>query len=80
MQRFESFANYYPGRFVREFQLADAARYIGAVMKANPTIIETWPFRLKLQPNQPRAQKEFDRLVSGGVSSKEFYLEWKRTV
>ncbi len=68
----------YPSRFVRESRLAEAARSIGAAMKAKHTIVETWPFRLKLRPNQPGAQQEFDRLVGGGVSSKEFYVEWKR--
>ena len=48
-------------------------------MKAKHTIIESWPFRLKLRPNQPDAQQEFDRLLAGGVSGKEFYVEWKRT-
>ncbi|KAK3901827.1 hypothetical protein C8A05DRAFT_16048 [Staphylotrichum tortipilum] len=65
-------------RFAKEFRLSEAARSIGAAMKAKHTIIENWPFRLKLRPNQPGAQKEFDRLVSGGVSGKEFYVEWNR--
>jgi hypothetical protein len=35
-------------------------------------------FRLKLRPGQSGAQEEFDRLLSGGVSGKERYVEWKR--
>lgn len=41
-------------------------------------IIEKWPFRFKLRPDQPGAQEEFDRLLSGGVLEKEGYMEWKR--
>jgi hypothetical protein len=47
-------------------------------MKDNHTVIEKWPFRLKLQPGQPGAQEEFDRLMSGGMTGKERYIEWKR--
>lgn len=48
-------------------------------MKEKHTVIEKWPFRLKLRPGQPGAQEEFDRLLAGGVSGKERYVEWKRT-
>lgn len=41
-------------------------------------MIEKWPFKLKLRPGQPGAQEEFDQLLGGGVSGKEFYMEWKR--
>ena len=47
-------------------------------MKDTHTIIEKWPFRLKLQSGQPGAQEEFDRLLGGGMSGKERYVEWKR--
>lgn len=51
---------------------------MGAAMKKKHTIVEEWPFRLKLQPGQAGAQEEFDRLLSGGVSGMESYVEWKR--
>jgi hypothetical protein len=47
-------------------------------VKEKHTVIEKWPFRLKLQPGQPGAQEEFDRLLAGGVTGKERYVEWKR--
>jgi hypothetical protein len=47
-------------------------------VKEKHTIVEQWPFRLKLRPGQPGAQQEFDRLLAGGVSGKERYVEWKR--
>ena len=51
---------------------------IDVAMKDKYTVIEKWPFRLKLQPGQAGAQEEFDRLLGGGVSGKECYLEWRR--
>ncbi|KAK1624557.1 hypothetical protein BDP81DRAFT_437802 [Colletotrichum phormii] len=51
---------------------------VGAMIKENHTVIEKWPFRLKLRPGQTSAQEEFNRLLGGGVSSKERYVEWKR--
>jgi hypothetical protein len=47
-------------------------------VKEKHTVIEKWPFRLKLQPGQPGAQEEFDRLLAGGVAGKERYVEWKK--
>ncbi|KAF9877002.1 hypothetical protein CkaCkLH20_05268 [Colletotrichum karsti] len=65
-------------RHARKFMFSEAGQAVGAVMKKGHTVIEKWPFRLKLQPGQPGAQKEFDQLLSGGLSTKECYLEWKR--
>jgi hypothetical protein len=48
------------------------------VVKENHTIIDKWPFALKLQPGLPGAQEEFDRCMSGGASGMERYVEWKR--
>lgn len=47
-------------------------------IKGQHTIIDKWPFRLKLKPGQQGAQQEFDRMMGTGVNGKEFYLEWKR--
>ncbi len=47
-------------------------------MKDKHTVIEKWPFRLKLWPGQLGAQEEFDRLLGGGISGRERYVEWKR--
>ena len=65
-------------RFVKDFPVSEAAQFLGAAIKENHTVIEKWPFRLKLRPGQPKAQEEFDRLLRGGVSGKERYMEWKR--
>jgi hypothetical protein len=63
---------------MKDFPFSEAAQLIGAAMKEKHTVIEKWLFRLKLRPGQPGAQEEFDRLLSGGVSGKERYVEWKR--
>lgn len=63
---------------MKDFKFPEAAQFIGAAMKEKHTIIEKWPFRLKLRPGQPGAQEEFDRLLGGGVSGKERYVEWQR--
>ena len=47
-------------------------------MKKEHTIVEKWPFRLKLEPDQPGAQEEFDLLLCSGVSGQERYVEWQR--
>lgn len=66
-------------RYVRELKFHESADLLGAAMKERHTIIEKWPYRLKLRPGQPGAQEEFDRLMTGGPSSKERYVEWKKT-
>ncbi|OBT63191.1 hypothetical protein VE03_07739 [Pseudogymnoascus sp. 23342-1-I1] len=65
-------------RCVNNLEFSETAQCVGAAMKEKHTVIEKWPFKLKLRPGQPGAQKEFDRLLSGGVSGKERYVEWKR--
>jgi hypothetical protein len=59
------------------FDFQQVPKKVGAIMKEEHTIVEKWPFRLKLQPGQPGAQEEFDRLMSGGVIGTERYVEWK---
>lgn len=63
---------------MKDFKFSEAVQFFGAAMKEKHTIIEKWPFKLKLRPGQPGAQEEFDRLLGGGVSGKERYVEWKR--
>lgn len=67
-----------PPRYAAKYGFSETGRLVGATMKHEHTVIDKWPFRLKLQPGQPGAQEEFDRLMGGGVSSMERYLEWKR--
>ncbi|KAK7937625.1 uncharacterized protein PG986_014493 [Apiospora aurea] len=66
-------------RYVKEHNLDKLAALLGAGMKSRHTIVDKWPYRLKLHPGQPGAQAEFDSLMAGGVSSKECYTEWERS-
>lgn len=52
---------------MRDFGFTEAAQFLGAAIKDNHTVVEKWPFRLKLRPGQPGAQEEFDRVLAGGV-------------
>ncbi|KAI1811449.1 hypothetical protein GGS20DRAFT_562966 [Poronia punctata] len=50
----------------------------GLVIKEANTIVEKWPTRLKLKPEDPGAVQEFDLLLASGFSSLERFTEWKR--
>ncbi|PFH56468.1 hypothetical protein XA68_16469 [Ophiocordyceps unilateralis] len=65
-------------RYTRLHNFSQAAFLIGAVIKENPTIIEKWPYRLKLRPGQPKAQQEFERVLASWAIGKERYMEWRR--
>lgn len=58
--------------------MGKAGDFVGAAMKEEHSIIEKWPYRLKLRPGLRGAQEEFDRRLRDGVSGKERYIEWKR--
>ncbi|KAL5584374.1 hypothetical protein FOVSG1_013763 [Fusarium oxysporum f. sp. vasinfectum] len=66
-------------RFVKKTRLAFMPLMAGAAIKDKHTIIEKWPYRLKLDPEQERGKEELYRLITNGVTSRELYLEWKRT-
>jgi hypothetical protein len=61
--------------FMTAFEFHQVAKNVGAIIKEEHTIVEKWPFRLKLQSGQPGAQEEFGRLMSSGVSGTECYVE-----
>ncbi|KAH7164939.1 hypothetical protein DER46DRAFT_684869 [Fusarium sp. MPI-SDFR-AT-0072] len=65
-------------RFAEKAQLTLMPVMAKAAMKDKHTIIEKWPYRLKLEPGQEGASEEFDRLMTSGLSSRESYVEWKR--
>ncbi|CZS75064.1 unnamed protein product [Fusarium graminearum] len=65
-------------RVAEMFQFSRFPQYMGAAMKEKHTIVEKWPFRLKLDPGKKEAKEEFDLMMRGGPSGKERYVEWKR--
>ncbi|KAF5679612.1 monoterpene epsilon-lactone hydrolase [Fusarium heterosporum] len=67
------------GYYMTHLNFDLAAQRVGAVMKEEHTIVEKWPYRLKLVPGEPGSQEEFELLMRGGVSGKERYVEWERS-
>ncbi|KAL4906956.1 hypothetical protein BDW74DRAFT_176553 [Aspergillus multicolor] len=65
-------------RFVKKKQLSETGAFLNAKMKDQHTIVEKWPYQLKLRPGQPGANEEFDRRLSDGIPSKLRYVEWAR--
>ncbi|KAF3480032.1 class I glutamine amidotransferase-like protein [Arthroderma uncinatum] len=53
-----------------EYNTKIASGEDGAAMKDNHSIIDKWPFMLKLRPGQQGAQEGFDRSIGGGMSGK----------
>ncbi|KAL7789378.1 hypothetical protein V8C37DRAFT_417967 [Trichoderma ceciliae] len=67
-------------RYLKDLKFSELSQLVEAAMKEKHTVIEKWPFRLKLRPGQPGAQEEFDRLLGGGKTGQERYVEWRRIV
>ncbi|RDA86906.1 hypothetical protein CP532_1837 [Ophiocordyceps camponoti-leonardi (nom. inval.)] len=65
-------------RYARTMNFCHAAALIGATVKETHTIVEKWPWRLKLRPGQPGAQEEFDRVLGSWAIGKERFVEWKK--
>jgi hypothetical protein len=66
-------------RYSSKLEFQKAAALLGAAMKHTHSIIDKWPYKLKLRPGKSGAQEEFDRALGGGLSSKERYVEWRLT-
>ncbi|RBR26226.1 uncharacterized protein FIESC28_01009 [Fusarium coffeatum] len=65
-------------RVAEEYRFSDFPEYVGVQVKEKHTVVEKWPYRLKLEPKQKGAKEEFDMMMRGGPSGKERYMEWKR--
>lgn len=46
-------------------------------MKETHTIVEKWPYKLKIPLGQAGGQEEFDNLVTAAYKGDERYIEWK---
>ena len=64
---------------MKRMAFSEMEEALGVAMKDKHTVIEKWPYQLKLRPGQPGAQEEFNRLVGGDLSGNERYVEWRRT-
>ncbi|KAL4799455.1 hypothetical protein BDV19DRAFT_385223 [Aspergillus venezuelensis] len=67
----------FDGRFIEAYRFEKCGLLTGAVMKDTHTIVEKAPERLKLEPGQPGAQEEFDRLMGAGTKMTRF-IEWRK--
>lgn len=65
-------------RFMKEYKFSDLARLCKVATKEEHTVIEKWPFRMKLHWDHPGAMEEFDRLVDETMLAKERFVEWRR--
>ncbi|PLB54875.1 hypothetical protein P170DRAFT_483657 [Aspergillus steynii IBT 23096] len=65
-------------RYQNGLHFREAGEAFGARMKKRHTIVDRWPCRLKLRPDQAGAQEEFDRCMRQGNTGKERFVEWKR--
>ncbi|KAI1012922.1 hypothetical protein LB503_001348, partial [Fusarium chuoi] len=65
-------------RIAHNLEFHKFPEYLKVGIKDQNTIIEKWPFRLKLKFGQEGAQQEFDRVMGQAITTKAFYLEFKR--
>ncbi|PYH42140.1 uncharacterized protein BP01DRAFT_405627 [Aspergillus saccharolyticus JOP 1030-1] len=64
--------------FLKWLRSPGAGQALGIKIKERHTVVEKWPYRLKLRPGEPDAQMEFDRFLRQGLSGKERYVEWRK--
>lgn len=67
-----------PHRYMSKYDFHQIESFCNATMKSRNTIIEKWPWRLKLFPQDPGAQEEFEDLFGSGHTGCERYVEWQR--
>ncbi|PYI11901.1 hypothetical protein BO78DRAFT_440822 [Aspergillus sclerotiicarbonarius CBS 121057] len=65
-------------RYSNIFSFREVGGVLSAAIKERHTIVDKWPFKLKLRPGQPGAQEEFDRCIGTNHTGKERYVEWER--
>ncbi len=65
-------------RYMKNMDFAAIETRCGLKMKAPHTIIDKWPTRLKLQPDQQGAQDEFNVVFSSSHRGMDRYVEWAR--
>ncbi|OTA07713.1 hypothetical protein A9Z42_0086210 [Trichoderma parareesei] len=66
-------------RFMKKMAFSEIEEFLSMAVKDKHTVIDKWPYQLKLRPGQPGAQEEFDRVLGACLSGTERYVEWRRT-
>jgi len=65
---------------MRRFDFASIQRDTSMSLKKTHTIIEKWPYRMKLKHSQAGGKEEFQTLLGASTTGSERYVEWKRTI
>ncbi|PYI28678.1 hypothetical protein BP00DRAFT_480748 [Aspergillus indologenus CBS 114.80] len=67
-------------RYLKTFAVMDVASRVGAMIKEPHSIVAKWPYRMRLRPDQEGALQELELCLREIRSSRERYVEWKRSV
>jgi hypothetical protein len=65
-------------RYMSAFNMEEVMYLYNTLPKSTNTVIDRWPFGLKLKSTDPGAKEEFERVVGFGPGPKNCVLEWKR--
>ncbi|KAF2434008.1 hypothetical protein EJ08DRAFT_694040 [Tothia fuscella] len=68
----------YLGKYMKREQASLIMQVAGARVKLRNTIMDKWPCCLKLRPEQPGAQEEFNAALASTLNETEVYHEWQR--
>ncbi|KUI70772.1 Histone-lysine N-methyltransferase SMYD3 [Cytospora mali] len=66
-------------RHMKRLDFLGAGKAAGLSMKQKNTIVDEWPMRLKLRPQQKGAKEEFEQRLGSGHTGVERYVEWQRS-
>ncbi|KKA28146.1 hypothetical protein TD95_000989 [Thielaviopsis punctulata] len=69
--------DYYFQQYMERWNFRDIAKVVEVKMKKRNTIVDEWPWRLKLASCTPEAQREFDIARASNCSGIERYVEWR---
>jgi len=63
--------------YAREQAFSDMEELCGLTQKRDHTIVDHWPMRLKLKPDDEGAKEEFEDLLASGFQGHEKWVEWQ---
>lgn len=64
-------------RHMAKYDFARAEKMFGVEIREGHTVVEKWPWKLKLAPGE-KGRDEVEWWIGGGVSGKERYVEWRK--
>ncbi|KAK3650726.1 hypothetical protein LTR56_006131 [Elasticomyces elasticus] len=70
----------YFSKYMQRHKFNRAAQANGMAMKEPHTIIDKWPLRSKMSPDQEGAKEEFKTRLASTYYGRERYVEWQRTI